>query len=147
MIDFPNAKINLGLNVLRKRKDGYHDISTCFYPIGWKDALEMIPSSTAKNPITLSGLEIPGKPEENLCLKAFNFIKKDFKLPNVKICLHKIIPAGGGLGGGSSNAAFTLMMADRLFNLFLDEDLLVWYASKLGSDCPFFIYNRPLHAS
>jgi 4-diphosphocytidyl-2-C-methyl-D-erythritol kinase len=147
MIDFPNAKINLGLNILGKRNDGYHDISTCYYPIGWKDALEIIPSASNKTSISLSGLDIPGKPEENLCIKAYNLIKKDFELPNVKIHLHKLIPAGGGLGGGSSDAAFILKMADRFYNLFLDEDLLAWYASKLGSDCPFFIYNTPRLAS
>jgi 4-diphosphocytidyl-2-C-methyl-D-erythritol kinase len=147
MIDFPNAKINLGLNILGKRKDGYHEISTCFYPIGLKDALEIIPASSKKTAISISGIEIPGNPDENLCLKAFYLMKKDFELPNVQIHLHKVIPAGGGLGGGSSDAAFTLKLLDRLFHLFLDPDLLAWYAAKLGSDCPFFIYDEPVIAS
>ena len=147
MIDFPNAKVNLGLHVFGKRKDGYHEILTCFYPVGWRDILEILPDPSKKTSITLTGIEIPGAPGENLCLKAYYLIKKDFDLPQIQIHLHKVIPPGGGLGGGSSDGAFILKMANRLFNILVDDELLAAYASRLGSDCPFFIYNRPMLAT
>ncbi len=147
MIVFPNAKINLGLQILGKRKDGYHDISTCFYPVPWKDILEITPAASDKTRLTVTGLEIPPGKEGNLCLKAYNLMKKDFDLPEVNIHLHKIIPIGGGLGGGSSDGAFTLKLLSEQFNLLLEDDLLSWYALKLASDCPFFINNKPVIAS
>ena len=147
MIGFANSKINLGLNILARRKDGYHDISTCFYPVGWNDILEIVPLSSGKSRLKTTGLEIPPGKDENLCLKAFRLLKKDFDLPEVVIHLHKQIPAGSGLGGGSSDASRTLILLNTMFNILLDDEMLAWYALKLGSDCPFFIYNKPVMAS
>lgn len=147
MVVFPNAKINLGLNVVAKRSDGFHDIVTCFYPVQVQDVLEVIESPTGrKSTFTATGISIPGKPEENLCMKAFKLLQKDYQLPNVDIHLHKIIPIGAGLGGGSADAAFTLEALNELFQLFLDASLLEDYASRLGSDCAFFIRNKPVLA-
>ncbi|HLF33835.1 MAG TPA: 4-(cytidine 5'-diphospho)-2-C-methyl-D-erythritol kinase [Cyclobacteriaceae bacterium] len=147
MVLFPHCKINLGLFVLGKRNDGYHDISTCFYPIGWKDALEIIPGPSNNISIGLSGIQIPGIPDNNLCVEAVKLVKKDFDLPGIRIHLHKSIPAGAGLGGGSSDAAFTLQILDRMFHLYLDEEILTWYSSMLGSDCSFFLCDKPRLAS
>lgn len=141
MISFPNAKINLGLNILSKRPDGYHNLSSCFYPINWKDILEIIPAKKLK--FTSSGVKIPGNITDNLCLKAYNLLYEDFQIPPVHIHLHKIIPIGAGLGGGSSDASFTLKMLSEIFNLSLSIGQLEKYASQLGSDCPFFINNKP----
>lgn len=143
MISFPNAKINLGLHITAKRKDGYHDIETCMVPIPLTDALEMI-ISTKKTSFESSGLTIPGDPKENLILKAYQLLKKDFpSLPHVSIHLHKNIPMGAGLGGGSSDAAFALNLMNNLFDLILDDFFLEEYAAQLGSDCAFFIENKP----
>jgi 4-diphosphocytidyl-2-C-methyl-D-erythritol kinase len=139
MVSFPNAKINLGLHILRKRSDNYHDIETVFYPVKWTDILEIVPSDNLK--LTLSGLVIDGSQENNLCIKAFHLLKKDFNIPNVHIHLHKIVPMGAGLGGGSSDAAFTLIELNSIFNLQLSKEQLLNYASQLGSDCAFFIHN------
>ena len=147
MIDFPNAKINLGLNILGKREDGYHELSTCFYPLPWKEVIEIIPSPGQHTSLNVTGIPVPGDPRENLCLKAFHLLKMDFDLPELDIALHKMIPPGSGLGGGSADGAFTLKMLSRMFNLFLDDHLLAWYAARLGSDSPFFIYNKPLLAT
>ncbi len=144
MVVFPNAKINLGLNVTNKRKDGYHDIVSCFVPVPYSEVLEIIVSK--KFSFTSSGFAIPGKPEENLCVKAFKLLKKDFGLPEVSIYLHKMIPIGAGLGGGSADATFTLKALNDLFELFLDDSLLEDYAAQLGSDCPFFVRNQPAMA-
>ncbi len=141
MIVFPNAKINLGLNITEKRGDGFHTIQSCFLPVQWQDILEIIPAK--KTTFKSSGIDIPGKPENNLCLKAYQLLKKDFQLPNVEIYLHKIIPIGAGLGGGSADAAFTLKVLNQLFELYLDDFILEEYAEKIGSDCPFFIKNKP----
>ena len=140
MISFPNAKINLGLNILSKREDGYHNISSCFYPVPWCDILEIIPSTHLK--FTYSGIDIPGDTSNNLCIEAYHLLTRDFDIPNVHIHLHKIIPIGAGLGGGSSDCAFTLKMLNEMFQLNLPDEKLENYASKLGSDCPFFIRNR-----
>lgn len=144
MVVFPNAKINLGLNIIKKRKDGYHDIASCFVPVPYYDVLEIIESR--KSDFTSSGLSIPDKPEKNLCVKAYRMLKKDFGLPEVNIYLHKLIPVGGGLGGGSSDASYTLKCLNTLFELFLDDSILEDYAARLGSDCPFFIRNKPVMA-
>ena len=151
MIVFPNCKINLGLKILRKRPDGYHDLETIFYPLPFTDALEIVesrnPSREQQFPFTSSGLPVPGKPASNLCVKAYRVLKKDFPaLPAVHIHLHKVIPAGAGLGGGSADAAFTLKLLNELFNLSLSREQLIGYASSLGSDCPFFIINKPCYA-
>jgi len=140
VVVFPNAKINIGLNILRKRPDGYHDIASCFMPVGFTDILEIVESK--KFSFSSSGLSIPGEEKDNLCIKAYKLLQKDFNLPQVKIHLHKVIPIGAGLGGGSSDASFTLKCLDQMFGLFLDDYLLEEYAAKLGSDCPFFIQNR-----
>jgi 4-diphosphocytidyl-2-C-methyl-D-erythritol kinase len=144
VISFPNAKINLGLDVIEKRPDGYHNISSCFYPIKLTDILEIIESG--KSGFTSSGRPIPGNKTDNLVLKAFELLKQDFDLPEIEIHLHKSIPTGAGLGGGSSDGAFTLKMLNSLFELFLDDSILADYALLLGSDCPFFIYNQPMMA-
>lgn len=144
MISFPNCKINLGLNILRKRSDGFHDVSTLMLPIPFHDVLEIIKSNDAeKCQFSSSGLTIPGKIEQNLCVKAYNLLDNEFSLPSVKIYLHKIIPMGGGLGGGSSNGAETLKILNDLFKLELSNQELKNFAAQLGSDCPFFIENKP----
>jgi 4-diphosphocytidyl-2-C-methyl-D-erythritol kinase len=144
MIDFPNAKINIGLNIIRKRTDGFHDIETCFYPIGWTDMLEVVASETYE--FTSSGLEIPGNGDSNLCTKAYQLLKSNFDFPSVKIHLHKRIPMGAGLGGGSSDAAFTLKLINSIFELGISIEDLKNYARKIGSDCAFFIENKPSFA-
>ena len=140
MIVYPNAKINLGLNILRKRNDGYHDISSIFFPVKeCVDILEIIKSDTFE--FTKSGIKIPDG--ENLCEKAWNLLHSDFGIGNVKIHLHKQIPIGAGLGGGSADASFTLKVLNDLFELKLRIKELERYALQLGADCPFFIDNRP----
>ena len=140
MIVYPNAKINLGLNVLRKREDGYHDISSIFYPVKeCIDILEIIKSEEFE--FTNSGIEIPDG--ENLCEKAWKLLYTDFGIGNVKVHLHKQIAIGAGLGGGSSDASFTLKSLNELFDLNLNNKELEKYALRLGADCPFFIDNTP----
>ncbi|MDQ2720160.1 MAG: 4-(cytidine 5'-diphospho)-2-C-methyl-D-erythritol kinase [Bacteroidota bacterium] len=146
MVTFPNCKINLGLNILQKREDGYHDIETVFYPIPVKDILEII-SSENKTDFYNTGIET-GDHENNLCLKAFHLLKKAFpELPEIKMHLHKVIPTGAGLGGGSADASFTLLMLNKKYNLNIPEQKLFEYALQLGSDCPFFLLNKPCFAS
>jgi 4-diphosphocytidyl-2-C-methyl-D-erythritol kinase len=144
MIVFPNAKINIGLHVVSRRPDGYHNLETIFYPIKLSDALEM--AETGKTGITFSGLHIDGEPHENLVIKAYELLRKDFGLPAVQFHLHKVIPTGAGLGGGSSDAAFALKMLNTYFNLNLSLEKLKQYAVKLGADCSFFIENKPAFA-
>ncbi len=144
MIFFPNAKINLGLDIIEKRKDGYHNISSCLYPIRLTDILEIIESPEFM--FSSTGFPIPGYTDDNLVIKAYQLLKKDFNLPDVAIHLHKTIPSGAGLGGGSADGAFTLKMLNTLFELYLDDTILADYALSLGSDCPFFIYNTPVMA-
>ncbi len=148
MIVFPNCKINLGLNILRKRKDGFHELETVFYPLPVHDILEMVYlKKSRKRPgisFSDSGLEIDGKKNSNLCIKALKLLKK--KIPHVssvQLHLHKVIPAGSGLGGGSSDAAFTLMVLNEVCHLDLSKEKLLKSASRLGSDCSFFIINEP----
>ena len=141
MLIFPNAKINLGLRVTEKRNDGFHNIETCFFPVGWEDALEIIAAD--KTHFVSTGISIPGSEKENLCLKAYKSLNKDFNLNPVEIHLHKTIPIGAGLGGGSSDTTATLMFLNEHFNLMLDDNLLSFYADQLGSDCSFFIHNQP----
>jgi 4-diphosphocytidyl-2-C-methyl-D-erythritol kinase len=149
VINFPNAKINFGLSITGKRQDGYHNLETVFYPIPLQDALELVTSPTGIGvEFNQSGLIIESPPENNLCVKAYELLKKDFPaIPAIKMHLHKLIPMGAGLGGGSSDAAFTLILLNRKFNLGLSEKQLVDYALQLGSDCPFFIKNQPAFAS
>ncbi|HEY2580920.1 MAG TPA: 4-(cytidine 5'-diphospho)-2-C-methyl-D-erythritol kinase [Mucilaginibacter sp.] len=144
MILFPNAKINIGLNVVNRRADGYHNLETIFYPVEIKDALEVIVAD--KLSFQSSGLEIPGRPEDNLCIKGYHLLKRDFDLPPVKIHLHKHIPIGAGLGGGSADAAFFIRLMNQKFNLGLTDDEMIAYAKRLGADCAFFIRNKPVFA-
>ncbi len=150
MIVFPNCKINLGLNIIAKREDGFHNLETVFYPLAFRDALELIPATNNTTDIefTGTGLAVDGNVSENLCVKAYHLIKKDFpQLPLVKIHLHKTIPMGAGLGGGSADAAFMLKLLNDKFKLNLSTPQLVNYALQLGSDCPFFIINKPCFAT
>ncbi len=144
MVDFPNAKINLGLNVIGKRPDGYHDIETVFYPIILRDALEIIPSPDGRFSFHATGLMIPGSDRDNLSVKAYRLLQNDFSLPEIHMHLHKVIPTGAGLGGGSSDGAFTIKLINTVFDLGLSMMQKQNYARKLGSDCAFFIENRPL---
>ena len=146
MLVFPNCKINLGLSIVEKRNDGFHNIETVFYPIPLFDVLEVIPSEDGETEFFSSGLPIPGDANKNLCFKAYQLLKKDFDLPPVKIHLHKVIPMGAGLGGGSSDAAQTLVLLNDLFELRISESELLNYASKLGADCAFFILNKAIYA-
>ncbi len=147
MIAFPNAKINLGLDIIGKRTDGFHNLETVFYPINLCDALEIIKTPNTATSFKSSGLKIPGELKNNLCLKAYELLKEEFDLPNIKMHLHKTIPMGAGLGGGSSDAAQTLILLDELFQLKLSQNQLLNYARTLGADCAFFILNRPVFAS
>lgn len=144
MMVFPNAKINLGLNILKKRKDGYHDIETIFYPVAIQDALTI--ESADELLLEVEGSEIPGNPIDNICLKAFRLLQADYNLDPVKIILKKNIPIGAGLGGGSADGAFALQALSLYFNLNISDDKLETYASQLGSDCAFFIRNKPIYA-
>ncbi len=149
MISFPNCKINLGLNVVEKRDDGFHNIETVFLPINIKDALEIIVAEDATKDIsfTTTGLTIEGDIKQNLCVKAYKLLKKDFDLPSIQMHLHKAIPMGAGLGGGSADGAFALMLMNDKFNLNLSNEQLINYALQLGSDCPFFSLNKPCFAT
>ncbi len=145
MLSFPNAKINIGLNVLSKREDGYHNIESFLYPVMWRDVLEIIESDHFE--FKQTGLPIDGDGSDNLCFKAYEILQDDFGIGPVKMHLHKVIPMGAGLGGGSSDGAFTLKMLNAIFNMDLGSSDLKNYASKLGSDCPFFIDNIPAIAT
>lgn len=147
MITFPNAKINIGLHITSRRTDGYHNIETLFYPISLCDVLEIVPTTGDKTTLSITGIKVDGEVEDNLIMKAYRLLQATYKLPAVEIHLHKVIPFGAGLGGGSSDAAFTLRMLRDMFNLPLSDDELAALASRLGADCPFFIYNKPLIAT
>lgn len=148
MITFPNAKINLGLRITGKRPDGYHNLETVFYPIPLEDALEIhkLRSGTQKFILHQSGLEIAGNLEDNLVIKAYLLLEKEFHLPPVEIYLHKHIPSGAGLGGGSSDAAFMLKLLNEQFQLNIPDEKLEIYAATLGADCAFFIKSAPTFA-
>ena len=148
MTTFPNCKINLGLNILRKRTDGYHDIATIFIPVfSLRDRLTIELSHSSETTIDVTGITIDGDPRDNLCFRAWQLLNEEFGLPPVDISLEKNIPFGAGLGGGSSDAAFVLKMLNELFALHLDEAQLQERAARLGADCPFFIVNRPVYAT
>jgi 4-diphosphocytidyl-2-C-methyl-D-erythritol kinase len=147
MIYFPNAKINIGLNIVSKRPDGFHNIETIFYPVGLCDALEIIESEKPETTIKLHGLKLDVGDMQNICIKAYDMLKAEFKLGPVEMHLLKKIPSGAGLGGGSSDAAFALKLLNELFKLDLSMAELKKYALNLGSDCAFFIENKPLYAS
>ena len=152
MIVYPNAKINIGLNVVEKRPDGYHNLETVFYPIGLQDILEIkvldegnVPECGYKLKIT--GTILDGSPEDNLVVRAFKMLKHDFNLPPVSIGLYKHIPTGAGLGGGSSDAAFTIKTLNKRFDLRLTDEQMQDYCTRLGADCPFFIKDTPVFAT
>lgn len=148
MLAFPVAKINLGLHITAKRPDGYHELETVFYPIKLSDVIEIIPSGDSNTSFTSSGIDIPGDKASNLCLKAYHLMKeKKPGLPGVKMHLHKIIPIGAGLGGGSSDASFVLKLLNEMFDAGFQIEELSVMAASLGSDCAFFIQASPAFAS
>lgn len=144
MICFPNAKINIGLNVTERRADGYHNLESIFYPVNIQDALEVIESPELG--FSYSGIDIPGQTEDNLCVKAYHMLKQDVELPPVHIHLHKHIPIGAGLGGGSSDAAFFIKLLNDKFELDLSVEQMQAYCRRLGADCAFFVQNKPVYA-
>jgi len=149
MISFPNAKINIGLNIIEKRDDGFHNIESVFYPVSLCDALEIIENKedgAARFTFTSSGIEIPGAPTDNLCYFAYHLVAEHYSLPNVKVHLHKNIPIGAGLGGGSADAAFFIKLLNEKFELGISWGEMHNYAPQLGSDCSFFISNKPAFA-
>lgn len=150
MLRFPNAKINLGLHITRKREDGFHDLETIFYPVtSLRDALEMVPAAKPKGEFYASGLPVGGEEETNLVFRAYNLLRKRFSanVPVLDIYLRKAIPMGAGLGGGSADAAVALQMLNELCDLELTYADLEQLALELGSDCPFFIRNTPQYAT
>ncbi len=149
MLCFPNAKINIGLNIVEKRNDGFHNIESIFFPVKLCDVLEAVIDESSEAGIvtfTSSGISIPGNADDNLCVKAYHLIIKDYPMPALKVHLHKIIPIGAGLGGGSADAAFFINLLDELFELNLAWGEKHHYARQIGSDCPFFIANKPAFA-
>lgn len=150
MITFPNAKINLGLNIVEKRTDGYHNLETIFYPIPLQDILEVTPrKSDTPEQYTLTMYDAPfdGNIDDNLVIKAYNALAADHALPSLDFFLYKKIPTGAGLGGGSADAAFALKMINELAALSLGNEELEKYAAKIGADCAFFIRNKPAFAT
>lgn len=147
MITFPNAKINLGLTIVERRPDGYHNLETVFYPIPLADVLEIVPSATGETSLSCYGNPVDCPPEKNLVMKAYGLLSERVELPPVSMHLYKHIPDGAGLGGGSSDAAHALLMLNSMFDLNLGKDELAAMAAKLGADCAFFIYNRPMMAT
>ena len=145
MIAFPNAKINIGLDILRRRPDGYHDLCTVMMPVAWCDILEIVPAAPgADDTLTVTGRRVDCPPEKNLVMRAVRALRAVASFPPVEVHLHKVIPDGAGLGGGSADAAFTLTLLRSLFSLDIDDAHLAAVAASLGADCPFFIYNCPM---
>lgn len=149
MLVFPNSKINLGLNIVEKRPDGFHNIETVFYPLNWCDALEVIENQNQETSfnLSLSGLPVAGDLKQNLLYKTWQLVSHKKKLPPLNVHLHKHIPMGAGLGGGSADAAFFIKTLNKKFKLNFSEEQQVRIASELGSDCAFFINNRPTMAT
>ncbi len=146
MICFPNCKLNLGLKIVEKRADGFHNIETVFLPLALHDVLEIIPAESTS--FFQSGIPIPGSSSDNIILKAYHLLKKDFKqIKDLSIHLLKNIPTGAGLGGGSADGTYMLKCLNSYFNLNLTSNQLESYALQLGSDCPFFVHNKPMFAS
>lgn len=149
MICFPNAKINIGLNIIEKRSDNFHNIESVFYPVGLCDILELVENKdtekTTKERILFhtSGIPIPDETANNLCVHAYKLISGDYPLPPIKAHLHKIIPIGAGLGGGSADAAFFIKLLNEVFDMGIAHEKMKHYANQLGSDCSFFINNQP----
>lgn len=149
MITYPNAKINLGLNIVEKRPDGYHNLETIFYPINLQDALEVTKmEGEGEYNLKVSGVPIEGDPDNNLVVKAYRLLKKDFpEMSPINIHMYKHIPTGAGLGGGSADAAFMIKLLNEKFSLNLSIEKMEEYAAILGADCAFFIQNKPVFAS
>ena len=147
MITFPNAKINLGLNITARRPDGYHEIESIMIPTGWRDILEVVPSGSQHTSLRLSGRPIDCPPEKNLVMKALNALRERADFPAVYIFMRKIIPDGAGLGGGSADASFLLRSVNELFALDFSNEELAEVAATIGADCPFFIYNVAMLAT
>ena len=149
MITFPNAKINLGLNIVEKRPDGYHNLETIFYPINLQDALEVnrLENSDAPYKLKVSGTSIEGEPDQNLVIKAYNLLRGKYEMAPVDIHLYKHIPTGAGLGGGSSDCAFMIKVLNEKFHLGMTLSEMEGYAAQLGADCAFFIQNQPVFAT
>ncbi|WP_061868775.1 4-(cytidine 5'-diphospho)-2-C-methyl-D-erythritol kinase [Prevotella intermedia] len=149
MIVYPNCKINLGLNVVRKRTDGYHDLETVFYPVPLTDKLEAVVGNGADGTcsLSLSGNPIEGNAADNLIVKAYNLLAADHRLPHIDFDLEKHIPSQAGLGGGSSDATYTLRLLNELCQLHLDSPTLQRYAARLGADCAFFVTAEPSFAT
>ena len=141
----PCAKINLGLNVVSRRPDGYHNLQTVFYPVPIFDTLT-IETSEEDTRLTIVGHSIDGDAEQNLVMRAYRLLEKEFQLPPVHITLDKQIPMQAGMGGGSSDGAYTLRLLNQLFSLNLTDEQLCRYATRLGADCPFFIRSVPAYA-
>ena len=149
MITYPNAKINLGLNITEKRPDGYHNLETIFYPIPLQDALEVTKSTTTKEySLKISGISIEGHPDDNLIVKAYRLLKQDYPhMSPIHIQMYKHIPTGAGLGGGSADAAYMIKLLNEKFKLNIGIDKMEEYAARLGADCAFFIQNKPVFAT
>lgn len=151
MILYPNAKINIGLNVVEKRPDGYHNLETVFYPIPLQDALEVKPLQTqipeSGYTLKVTGTVLGGTPDDNLIIRAYKMLRDDFRLPPASFYIYKHIPTGAGLGGGSADAAFTLRALNEQFKLGMDVATMEKYAARLGADCAFFIENKPVYAT
>ena len=156
MIVYPNAKINLGLNVVRRRPDGCHDLETIFYPIPLQDALEVqelaetptaAPTEGSRHRLRLAGTPLEGDPRQNLVLRAIELLEADHNLPALDVYLYKHIPSGAGLGGGSADAAFVMQLINEKFQLGLSDEQLMQRLAALGADCPFFVINRPCFAT
>lgn len=141
MVLFPGTKINLGLHITERRPDGFHHIETIFYPLSYSDILEVVPSGEFN--FEVSGLPIPGKASENLVVKAWDLMRRSYGAGPVNVRLHKVVPPGSGLGGGSADAAAMVRVLNTLFKLELPDKELQQAASLLGSDCAFFINARP----
>ncbi|WP_461787802.1 4-(cytidine 5'-diphospho)-2-C-methyl-D-erythritol kinase [Pedobacter sp.] len=144
MLTFANAKINLGLFLTEKRADGYHNLQTVFYPIRINDVVELVDAEETS--MLIKGVDIPGDAGDNICIKAFKILQKEFDLPNQQIVLLKNIPVGAGLGGGSSDAAFLVKLVNQKFNLGLSAEQMEAYVRPLGADCAFFVKNKPTYA-
>ena len=147
MVVFPNAKINIGLDIVRRRADGYHDIVTAFMPVPWADILEIETAAGPDDVLTVTGRGVDCPPEKNLVMKACRALRARVDFPAVDVRLTKIIPDGAGFGGGSADAAFTVTAINSLFNLGLDKATMAEVLATVGSDCPFFVYNRPMLAT
>ena len=142
MVSFPPCKINLGLHIVGKRPDGFHNIETCFYPVPWTEVLEVVPARDFS--FSVSGDPVPGPAVDNLCVRAYELLRKEFDLKPVAIHLHKMLPIGAGLGGGSADGAYTLKTLHDIFDLSITREAMKAYAAQLGSDCAFFVENKPV---